>query len=80
MSDAGLQVFLQSSPPALVHLSLNQTAVTEETLTALRVCVPQLRLLSITHTRVTYTHTCARPGHSKDLSNLKTVTNQEGNP
>ncbi|MCI4391501.1 hypothetical protein PGIGA_G00135280 [Pangasianodon gigas] len=52
VSDAGLLVFLQSSPPALVHLSLNQTAVTEETLTALCVCVPQLRLLSITHTRV----------------------------
>lgn len=67
VSDAGLQVFLQSSPPALVHLSLNQTAVTEETLTALRVCVPQLRLLSITHTRVTYTHT-----HVHVLATLKT--------
>ncbi|KAF7691733.1 uncharacterized protein si:ch73-173p19.1 isoform X2 [Silurus meridionalis] len=52
VSDAGLLVFLQTCPPALVHLSLNQTAVTEETLTALRVCVPQLRLLSITHTKV----------------------------
>lgn len=67
VSDAGLQVFLQSSPPALVHLSLNQTAVTEETLTALRVCVPQLRLLSITHTRVCDVSSLA------DLHDLQTL-------
>ncbi|KAK3541212.1 hypothetical protein QTP86_016815 [Hemibagrus guttatus] len=52
VSDAGLLIFLHSSPPALAHLSLNQTAITEETLRVLRVCVPHLRLLSITHTTV----------------------------
>ncbi|TSK98384.1 hypothetical protein Baya_5298 [Bagarius yarrelli] len=52
VTDSGLLVLLHSSPPALVHLSLNQTAITEETLTALRVCAQQLRLLSITHTKV----------------------------
>ncbi|XP_060717966.1 uncharacterized protein si:ch73-173p19.1 [Tachysurus vachellii] len=67
VNDAGLLVFLHSSPPALAHLSLNQTAITEETLSALHVCVPQLRQLSITHTRVCDVSTLA------DLHNLQTL-------
>ncbi|KAF5901208.1 uncharacterized protein DAT39_009072, partial [Clarias magur] len=67
VSDAGVLVFLQSSPPALVHLSLNQTAVTEETLTALPECVPRLRQLSVTHTRVCDVSALA---HLPDLQTL----------
>ncbi|XP_076868405.1 uncharacterized protein LOC143519155 [Brachyhypopomus gauderio] len=52
VSDAGLLPFLRSAPPALSHLSLNETAVTEATLSALPTCVPQLRLLSIARTMV----------------------------
>ncbi|XP_062845018.1 uncharacterized protein LOC134303517 [Trichomycterus rosablanca] len=52
LDDDGLLMYLHSSPPALSHLSLNHTSITEVTLSALSVCVPHLRLLSITHTQV----------------------------
>uniref|UniRef100_A0A3B4D6K3 UBX domain-containing protein n=1 Tax=Pygocentrus nattereri TaxID=42514 RepID=A0A3B4D6K3_PYGNA len=52
VSDAGLLTYLKSAPSVLVHLSLNETGITETTLTALPQCVPQLRLLSIARTKV----------------------------
>nr|XP_033494663.1 uncharacterized protein si:ch73-173p19.1 isoform X2 [Epinephelus lanceolatus] len=52
VTDAGMVLYLQSAPSSLSQLSLNQTAVTEATLVVLRACVPQLRLLSIKHTKV----------------------------
>ncbi|KAL7840896.1 hypothetical protein AOLI_G00262190 [Acnodon oligacanthus] len=52
VSDAGLLTYLKSAPSVLVHLSLNETGITEITLTALPQCVPQLRLLSIARTKV----------------------------
>ncbi|KAM6900148.1 uncharacterized protein FYW49_016694 [Xenentodon cancila] len=52
VTDAGMVPYLQSAPPCLSQLSLNQTAVTEATLAVLPGCVPQLRLLSIKQTKV----------------------------
>ncbi|XP_030625124.1 uncharacterized protein LOC115808026 [Chanos chanos] len=52
VSDIGMVAYLQSAPSSLCQLSLNQTAVTETTLAMLPTCVPQLRLLSIKHTKV----------------------------
>ncbi|XP_061093494.1 uncharacterized protein si:ch73-173p19.1 isoform X1 [Conger conger] len=52
VSDAGMVKFLRSAPSSLTQLSLNQTGVSELTLAALPVSVPQLRLLSIKHTQV----------------------------
>ncbi|XP_068160283.1 uncharacterized protein si:ch73-173p19.1 [Antennarius striatus] len=52
VTDAGMVLYLQSAPSCLSQLSLNQTAVTEATLVVLSTCVPQLRLLSIKHTKV----------------------------
>ncbi|XP_061569904.1 uncharacterized protein si:ch73-173p19.1 [Cololabis saira] len=52
VTDAGMVPYLQSAPPCLSQLSLNQTAVTEATLAVLPSCVPQLRLLSIKQTKV----------------------------
>ncbi|XP_035268330.1 uncharacterized protein si:ch73-173p19.1 isoform X1 [Anguilla anguilla] len=52
VSDAGMVTYLQSAPTSLTQLSLNQTGVTELTLVALPTSVPQLRLLSIKHTKV----------------------------
>ncbi|XP_072513103.1 uncharacterized protein [Salminus brasiliensis] len=52
VSDAGLLVYLKSAPSTLAQLGLNETAITEATLTALPKCVPQLRLLSIARTKV----------------------------
>nr|XP_057916741.1 uncharacterized protein si:ch73-173p19.1 [Doryrhamphus excisus] len=52
VTDAGITLYLQSAPPCLSQLSLNQTAVSEVTLAALPGCVPQLRLLSIKQTKV----------------------------
>lgn len=52
VTDAGMVMYLQTAPPCLTHLSLNQTAVTEATLVVLPTCVPQLRLLSIKQTKV----------------------------
>ncbi|KAL1006892.1 hypothetical protein UPYG_G00078570 [Umbra pygmaea] len=53
VSDVGLVLYLQSAPSSLTQLSLNHTSVTEATLAALPASVPQLRLLSIKHTKVT---------------------------
>ncbi|KAJ8277031.1 hypothetical protein GJAV_G00070700 [Gymnothorax javanicus] len=53
VSDAGMVKYLQSAPLSLTQLSLNQTGVTDLTLTVLPTSVPQLRLLSIKHTKVT---------------------------
>lgn len=58
VSDVGMVLYLQSAPSTLTQLSLNQTSITEATLAALPACVPQLRLLSIKHTKVA--HSCAR--------------------
>uniref|UniRef100_A0A4W4GXM4 Uncharacterized protein n=1 Tax=Electrophorus electricus TaxID=8005 RepID=A0A4W4GXM4_ELEEL len=52
VSDAGLLKFLQSSPSVLSHLSLNETAITDTTVSVLPACVPQLRILSIARTTV----------------------------
>ncbi|XP_014013220.1 uncharacterized protein isoform X1 [Salmo salar] len=52
VSDVGMVLYLQSAPSSLTQLSLNQTSVTEATLAALPACVPQLRLLSVKHTKV----------------------------
>uniref|UniRef100_A0A8C2KRH2 Si:ch73-173p19.1 n=1 Tax=Cyprinus carpio TaxID=7962 RepID=A0A8C2KRH2_CYPCA len=52
VSDAGLLMYLQSGSLALCQLSLNHTAITENTLRALPTCVPQLRMLSIKYTKV----------------------------
>lgn len=54
VTDSGMVLYLQSAPSCLSQLSLNQTAVTEATLTVLPACVPQLRLLSIKQTKVLY--------------------------
>ncbi|XP_061877404.1 uncharacterized protein LOC133630110 [Entelurus aequoreus] len=52
VTDAGVMLYLQSAPPCLSQLSLNQTAVSEVTLAMLPSCTPQLRLLSIKQTKV----------------------------
>ncbi|XP_067107645.1 uncharacterized protein si:ch73-173p19.1 [Osmerus mordax] len=52
VSDVGMVLYLQSAPSSLSQLSLNQTSVTEATLAVLPACTPQLRLLSIKHTKV----------------------------
>ncbi|KAM8881523.1 uncharacterized protein ACB058_001684 isoform 1-T1 [Synchiropus picturatus] len=52
VTDAGMVLFLQSAPSCLTQLSLNQTAITESTLAVLPKCVPQLRLLSLRHTKI----------------------------
>ncbi|XP_056155397.1 uncharacterized protein si:ch73-173p19.1 isoform X2 [Lampris incognitus] len=67
VSDAGMLLYLQSAPPCLTQLSLNQTAVTESTLAVLPTCVPQLRLLSIKQTKVSDVSAL------KELSSLQTL-------
>ncbi|KAG5268465.1 hypothetical protein AALO_G00212890 [Alosa alosa] len=52
VSDCGMVLYLRSAPSSLVQLSLNQTAITEATLAEMPSCTPQLRLLSIKHTKV----------------------------
>lgn len=52
VSDRGLAELLLAALPALSHLSLNQTGVTEGTLRLLPQCVPQLRELSLKQTGV----------------------------
>ncbi|XP_076026524.1 uncharacterized protein LOC143016205 [Genypterus blacodes] len=68
VTDAGMLMYLHSTPPCLAQLSLNQTEVTEATLAVLSSCVPQLRLLSIKHTKVADVSALA------DLSNLQTLS------
>ncbi|KAG1944277.1 uncharacterized protein si:ch73-173p19.1 [Pimephales promelas] len=67
VSDAGLLMYLQSGSSALCQLSLNQTGITERTLRALPSCVPQLRMLSIKHTKVSDVSALA------ELRNLQTL-------
>ncbi|XP_051538320.1 uncharacterized protein si:ch73-173p19.1 [Myxocyprinus asiaticus] len=67
VSDAGLLMYLQSGSSVLCQLSLNQTAITEATLAALTTCVPQLRMLSIKHTKVRDVSALA------ELRNLQTL-------
>ncbi|XP_078254088.1 uncharacterized protein LOC144592831 isoform X2 [Rhinoraja longicauda] len=52
VSDSGMMDYLAVAPVTLVHLSLNQTAISDRVLAALPSAVPQLRLLSIKHTKV----------------------------
>ncbi|XP_067833680.1 uncharacterized protein si:ch73-173p19.1 [Heptranchias perlo] len=52
VSDSGMTDYLTCAPASLVHLSLNQTGVTERVLAVLPRSVPQLRLLSIKQTKV----------------------------
>lgn len=52
VSDAGMLMYLKSAPSTLTQLGLNETAITEATLTVLPKYVPQLRLLSIARTQV----------------------------
>ncbi|XP_063062726.1 uncharacterized protein si:ch73-173p19.1 isoform X2 [Engraulis encrasicolus] len=67
ISDSGLVLYLRSAPSSLVQLSLNQTAITEATLAELPSCTPQLRLLSIKHTKVANVSALA------DLCSLQTL-------
>ncbi|XP_002660968.3 uncharacterized protein si:ch73-173p19.1 [Danio rerio] len=67
VSDAGLLLYLQSGSSALCQLSLNQTAITESTLRVLPASVPQLRMLSIKHTKVSDVSALA------ELKNLQTL-------
>lgn len=67
VSDAGLLLYLQSGSSALCQLSLNQTAITESTLRVLPTSVPQLRMLSIKHTKVSDVSALA------ELQNLQTL-------
>uniref|UniRef100_A0A672I0T2 Uncharacterized LOC115394255 n=1 Tax=Salarias fasciatus TaxID=181472 RepID=A0A672I0T2_SALFA len=67
VTDAGMVKYLQSAPSCLSQLSLNQTAVTEDTLAVLPSCVPQLRLLSIKQTKVKDVTALA------EMSNLQTL-------
>ncbi|XP_042187904.1 uncharacterized protein si:ch73-173p19.1 isoform X2 [Callorhinchus milii] len=62
VTDCGMRDYLESAPSSLVHLSLNETAVSEGTLVCLPRALPHLRLLSIKHTQVT------------DVSALREVT------
>ncbi|XP_039609154.1 uncharacterized protein si:ch73-173p19.1 [Polypterus senegalus] len=52
VSDCGLVVYLESAPASLTQLSLNCTNITEKTLAVLPCSVPQLKLLSIKHTKI----------------------------
>ncbi|XP_067887169.1 uncharacterized protein si:ch73-173p19.1 [Heterodontus francisci] len=52
VSDSGMTDYLACAPTSLVHLSLNQTGVTERMLTVLPRTVSQLRFLSIKQTKV----------------------------
>uniref|UniRef100_A0A8C5QDR3 F-box/LRR-repeat protein 14 n=1 Tax=Leptobrachium leishanense TaxID=445787 RepID=A0A8C5QDR3_9ANUR len=52
VSDDGLCDFLLQSCGSLTHLSVNQTSVTERTISLLSQRVPELKLLSIKHTQV----------------------------
>ncbi|KPP61433.1 hypothetical protein Z043_120468, partial [Scleropages formosus] len=60
VSDVGMVLYLQLAPSSLVQLSLNQTSVMEATLEALPSFVPQLRLLSVKHTKVSDVSAVAR--------------------
>ncbi|XP_056409133.1 uncharacterized protein LOC130323574 isoform X2 [Hyla sarda] len=52
VSDSGMCDFLLHSNCSLTHLSLNQTAITENTLSLLVQQSPELRVLSVKHTKV----------------------------
>ncbi|XP_059502261.1 uncharacterized protein si:ch73-173p19.1 isoform X2 [Stegostoma tigrinum] len=52
VGDSGMTDYLVCAASSLVHLSLNQTGITERTLTVLPRTVPQLRFLSIKQTKV----------------------------
>uniref|UniRef100_H3ALW5 Uncharacterized protein n=1 Tax=Latimeria chalumnae TaxID=7897 RepID=H3ALW5_LATCH len=52
VTDAGMQSYLESAPSSLIQLRLNRTDITENTLSMLPHKVPQLKLLSIKHTKV----------------------------
>ncbi|KAM3822764.1 uncharacterized protein M6D78_018306 [Vipera latastei] len=52
VSDSGLAEFLLGDPPALTHLSLDWTGVTERTLQLLPRCAPQLCELSLKQTGI----------------------------
>lgn len=67
VSDIGMVLYLQSAPSSLSQLSLNQTSVTEATLAVLPTCTPQLRLLSIKHTKVSEVSALAQ------MANLQTL-------
>ncbi|XP_056594936.1 uncharacterized protein si:ch73-173p19.1 isoform X1 [Triplophysa dalaica] len=67
VSDAGMVMYLQSGSPVLCQLSLNQTVITDNTLTVLPTCAPQLRMLSIKHTKVRDVSALA------ELRNLQTL-------
>ncbi|XP_053322542.1 uncharacterized protein LOC128496777 [Spea bombifrons] len=59
VSDAGMCDFLLCTRSSLTHLSVNQTAVTERTLSLLGHRTPDLRVLSIKHTPVSdISHLC----------------------
>ncbi|XP_060679919.1 uncharacterized protein si:ch73-173p19.1 isoform X2 [Hemiscyllium ocellatum] len=52
VSDSGMMDYLVCAGASLVHLSLNQTGITERTLTVLSRSVQQLRFLSLRQTKV----------------------------
>ncbi|XP_068091519.1 uncharacterized protein [Hyperolius riggenbachi] len=52
LSDTGMCDFLENTSCPLTHLSVNQTAVTDRTLSLLAIRTPSLRFLSVKHTQV----------------------------
>ncbi|XP_059833840.1 uncharacterized protein si:ch73-173p19.1 isoform X3 [Hypanus sabinus] len=67
VSDSGVMDYLGDAPTSLVHLSLNQTGVSDRVLAVLPSAVPQLRYLSIKHTKV------CDVSALKDLPSLQTL-------
>ncbi|XP_062916935.1 uncharacterized protein si:ch73-173p19.1 isoform X4 [Mobula hypostoma] len=67
VSDSGVMDYLGDAPASLVHLSLNQTGVSDRVLIVLPSAVPQLRYLSIKHTKV------CDVSALKDLPSLQTL-------
>ncbi|XP_051878825.1 uncharacterized protein si:ch73-173p19.1 isoform X2 [Pristis pectinata] len=67
VSDVGMMDYLACAPASLVHLSLNQTGISDGMLAVLPSSVPQLRLFSIKHTKV------CDVSALKDLPSLQTL-------
>ncbi|XP_069771814.1 uncharacterized protein [Narcine bancroftii] len=67
VSDLGMMDYLACAPESLVHLSLNQTGISDQMLAVLTTAVPHLRFLSLKHTKV------CDVSALKDLSSLQTL-------
>ncbi|KAI4880451.1 hypothetical protein NFI96_011280 [Prochilodus magdalenae] len=77
VSDSGMATYLKSAPSVLIHLSLNETSITETTLTALPQSVPQLRLLSIARTKVSDVSALVELCHLQTLHLDGTCVNED---